>query len=368
MPPYNGSGTFTPYTPGNPVIPGTTISSTAFNSTQSDIAAGLTNAVTRDGQSPPTANLPMGGRKHTGLAAGTVAGDSLRWEQLFNQGVEQDIASAATVDVGALNTTIARITGTITITSFGTNYNGPRFVRFAGILTLTHNATTLILPGAANITTAAGDRAILTPVGNPSNGWQVLAYQRADGTALAGGVLPGSISASGLTMDADRFLARSTASTGAIEQKTAAEIRAMLGISLDQLAQPGDMKAFTGTSAPSGWLAMPTSATNISRTTYASLFAAIGTTWGAGDGSTTFGCPYCPANHVPVQASGNVGTTTAGAVLAHTHPIVVWGNNTTAGGEVHRGTGSAMASTTTESTGGAANLAAGVRVLWCVKL
>lgn len=175
MPPYNGSGTFTPYTPGNPVIPGTTISSTAFNSTQSDIAAGLTNAVTRDGQSPPTANLPMGGRKHTGLAAGTVAGDSLRWEQLFNQGVEQDIASAATVDVGALNTTIARITGTITITSFGTNYNGPRFVRFAGILTLTHNATTLILPGAANITTAAGDRAILTPVGNPSNGWQVLA-------------------------------------------------------------------------------------------------------------------------------------------------------------------------------------------------
>ena len=142
----------------------------------------------------------------------------------------------------------------------------------------------------------------------------------------------------------------------------------MLGISLDQLAQPGDMKAFTGTSAPSGWLAMPTSATNISRTTYASLFAAIGTTWGAGDGSTTFGCPYCPANHVPVQASGNVGTTTTGALLAHTHSIVVWGNNTTAGGEVHRGTGSAITSTTTESTGGAANLAAGVRVLWCVKL
>jgi len=182
--PYNGSGTFTPYTPGNPVISGTVISSTAFNATQSDIAAGLTNALTRDGQAPPTANLPMGGKKLTGLDAGTIAGDSLRWEQLFSQGTEQDIASAATTDIGAQNTTVLRITGTTGITSFGTNYNGPRFVRFADVLTLTHNASTLILPTSANITTAAGDRAILTPVGNPASGWQVLAYQRANGKAL----------------------------------------------------------------------------------------------------------------------------------------------------------------------------------------
>lgn len=183
--PFNGSGTFTPYTPGNPVVTGTVISSTAFNNTQSDIASGLTNTITRDGQSPPSANLPMGGNKLTGLAAGTVAGDSLRWEQLFSQGTEQDIASAATTDIGALNTTVVRVTGTTTITSFGTAYNGPRFVRFAGALTLTHNATTLILPTGANITTAAGDRAILTPVGNPAAGWQVLVYQRASGRSLA---------------------------------------------------------------------------------------------------------------------------------------------------------------------------------------
>lgn len=183
--PFNGSGTFSPYSPGNPVVTGTVISSTAFNNTQSDIASGLTNTVTRDGQSPPSANLPMGGNKLTGLAAGTVAGDSLRWEQLFSQGTEQDIASAATTDIGALNTTVVRVTGTTTITSFGTAYKGPRFVRFAGALTLTHNATTLILPTGANITTAAGDRAILTPVGNPAAGWQVLVYQRASGRSLA---------------------------------------------------------------------------------------------------------------------------------------------------------------------------------------
>lgn len=189
--PYNGSGSFTPYTPGNPVVTGTVISSTAFNATQQDIAAGLSNAVTRDGQSPLTANIPAAGRKLTGLGAGVVAGDSLRWEQLFSQGAEQDIASAATTDIGALNTTIVRVTGTTTITSFGTNYNGPRFVRFAGALTLTHNATTLILPGGANITTAAGDAIIAVPVGNPSSGWRVMSIMSATDAEAQAGTLAG---------------------------------------------------------------------------------------------------------------------------------------------------------------------------------
>jgi hypothetical protein len=77
------------------------------------------------------------------------------------------------------------ITGTTTITSFGTNYNGPRYIRFDSALTLTHNATTLILPGAANITTAAGDSAIVVPSGSPANGWRVAGYQKADGSPLA---------------------------------------------------------------------------------------------------------------------------------------------------------------------------------------
>lgn len=46
---------------------------------------------------------------------------------------------------------------------------------------------------------------------------------------------------------------------------------------------------FGNTSAPTGYLACDGSA--VSRTTYATLFAAIGTTWGAGDGSSTFNVP-----------------------------------------------------------------------------
>ena len=48
---------------------------------------------------------------------------------------------------------------------------------FDGILTLAHNATSLILPGAANIPTAAGDTAILVSEG--SGNWRCLAYNRA---------------------------------------------------------------------------------------------------------------------------------------------------------------------------------------------
>lgn len=52
---------------------------------------------------------------------------------------------------------------------------------------------------------------------------------------------------------------------------------------------PGIAAPFAGTTAPSGWLKCNGAA--ISRATYAGLFAAIGTTWGAGDGSTTFNLP-----------------------------------------------------------------------------
>jgi microcystin-dependent protein len=52
---------------------------------------------------------------------------------------------------------------------------------------------------------------------------------------------------------------------------------------------PGEMIVFGGVTAPSGWLACDGSL--VGRATYPSLFNAIGVTWGAGDGSTTFALP-----------------------------------------------------------------------------
>ena len=69
------------------------------------------------------------------------------------------IASAATVNLDTATGNRVHITGTTTITAV-TLTRGPRTLIFDGVLTLTHNATTNNLPGAVNITTAVGDRAI----------------------------------------------------------------------------------------------------------------------------------------------------------------------------------------------------------------
>ena len=95
---YNGSGTFNINSAGQPVVTGTTITSTAFNLLTADLATGLSTAMTKDGQSTPTANIPMGTFKLTGLGAGTAATDAAQYGQL---------------QAGA--TTIAVVTGTDTL-------------------------------------------------------------------------------------------------------------------------------------------------------------------------------------------------------------------------------------------------------------
>ena len=58
---YNGSGTFTINTTGQPVVANTVISSSAFNALTTDLANGLTTAVTKDGQTTTTArSKPLG--------------------------------------------------------------------------------------------------------------------------------------------------------------------------------------------------------------------------------------------------------------------------------------------------------------------
>jgi hypothetical protein len=75
---FNGSGTYN-LPSGNPVVTGTTISTTWANTTLSDIASALTNCVTRDGQSPATANIPLGNYKLTGVGSPAATGDALVW-------------------------------------------------------------------------------------------------------------------------------------------------------------------------------------------------------------------------------------------------------------------------------------------------
>lgn len=89
----------------------------------------------------------------------------------------------------------------------------------------------------------------------------------------------------------------------------------------DGAIQAGFMMDFGGTAAPAGWLACDGQA--VSRATYADLFAAIGTTWGAGDGSTTFNVPGMTSrfrrHRDNSTLAGVVGILQSPANLAHTH-------------------------------------------------
>lgn len=102
------------------------------------------------------------------------------------------LASASTVDLATATGPFVHITGATTITALGTMQAGTaRVVVFDGVLTLTHNATSLILPTGANITTAAGDAATFRSEGGGS--WRCVDYMRADGTSLAGGIGSGDV-------------------------------------------------------------------------------------------------------------------------------------------------------------------------------
>src|SRR5215472_18384308 len=81
---FNGSGQFVITGTGLPFTTGTVISSTVVNQLNTDLAAGLSNCICKDGQSTPTNNIPMGGFKLTGLGAATTLGDALSYGQPAN--------------------------------------------------------------------------------------------------------------------------------------------------------------------------------------------------------------------------------------------------------------------------------------------
>ncbi len=87
-------------------------------------------------------------------AAGLTDANTFTKTQTWTKGA--DVASASALTLGDGN--IFDITGTATITSIATKGAGTTVIlQFDGVLQLTHNATTLVLPNGNNITTAAGD-------------------------------------------------------------------------------------------------------------------------------------------------------------------------------------------------------------------
>lgn len=111
----NGSGTYSlPVNSWNPSVNAVSATAADWQSLINDVATALTASVAADGQTPMTGNLAMGGNKLTGLAAGTAAGNSLRYEQFFgSSGLTEASASGASALIGFINAGTGAVTRTL---------------------------------------------------------------------------------------------------------------------------------------------------------------------------------------------------------------------------------------------------------------
>jgi hypothetical protein len=194
--PFNGAGTFT-LVAGNPVITGTTISSTWANNTLSDITAnGLTNCLTKDGQQTPTNNIPMGGFRITGLGAGTVRTDAAQLGQVQDSTISYITAVAGTDTITGVTSPVttsyvagqtyrfisagANTTSTVTlnlnslgakaVTQLGASALQPGAIQSGAVVTVIYDGTQFQAIGINNGTGVVGNarnaKMLVTTAGN----------------------------------------------------------------------------------------------------------------------------------------------------------------------------------------------------------
>ena len=134
------------------------------------------------------------------------------------------------------------------------------------------------------------------------------------------------------------------------------------GSGQQQVAPSGFIGSFGGSTVPSGWLLCDGSA--VSRSTYSNLFSALGTTWGAGDGSSTFNLPNFKdrflvgaGNLYSLGSTGGLANVTLGIgnLPSHNHAVNDPGHTHTVTDPGHNHTSAVTASnvTTGSAAGGA---------------
>ena len=131
----------------------------------------------------------------------------------------------------------------------------------------------------------------------------------------------------------------------------------------------GMVQAYAGSAAPTGWLKCNGAA--VSRTTYATLFAAIGTTYGSGNGSSTFNVPDLRGEFVRgwddsrgVDSGRSLGSFQADELKSHTHTFA---GSTASGGEGRSDRDGSRTTKTTNATGGSETRPRNIAMLYCIK-
>ena len=157
---YNGSGTFNINTTGQPVVAGTVISSSAFNALTTDLATGLTTAITKDGQTTTTARITFAQgitsslvTDSSSVSTGSIitAGGAGIAKNLYVGGA-LDVAGATTFTNPVINnikmgyTTTATAAGTTTLT-VSSNYR--QFFTGTSTQTIVLPVTSTLVTGMA---------------------------------------------------------------------------------------------------------------------------------------------------------------------------------------------------------------------------
>lgn len=258
---------------------GVDIVSSRHDTHDQDIADGLNSALKKDGGNTATANLPMGGFVHSNVGAATARTNYARFSDM------QDGKGVYCPTVGGTANAIVLTTGY----SLAAYAAGQTFSFIAGFSNSSAATVNIDSVGVVNIT-------------SPS------AVALSAGQIVAGALVV-------IRYDGTQFQLEISAATP-------------VGLSV------GTVMGWPMTTVPGGWLECDGSA--VSRSTYAALFAALSTSYGIGDGSTTFNLPnYKDYFLRGFDASGtdaasrtdrgdgttgaNVGTKQAGGVESHTH-------------------------------------------------
>lgn len=162
----------------------------------------------------------------------------------------------------------------------------------------------------ANFTTVAN------AINGIGSGSEALANVAVTGGAINGAIIGGSNAVAGTFS----LVTSTTANLTTINATT-------INLTNGGIAPTGSLTMWAGAvaSPPTGWLAC--NGANVSRTTYSALFAVVGTTWGAGDGSTTFTLPNL-LNRFPVGAGDTYALAATGGsanatLVSHTHTATV---------------------------------------------
>lgn len=136
---WNGLGTFILNPAFSPEVNGNIIDAVRYNGLFTDLALGLTAALAKNGENAPTANLPMGGFKHTGAVAATAPGQYLEYSQAIGLGIA----------VGVIPQAIKSAAYTLVLADAGYHLLHPSADVTARIWTIPANASVAFVIGTA---------------------------------------------------------------------------------------------------------------------------------------------------------------------------------------------------------------------------